>query len=187
MGATVPFVDTVDKFLIGHPHAVPVMVTMCIILCFLYPSLDKWSTARGDTTLVLGVFSGIYAGLWFTGKFHPTDVDYFVTPEPEAPPFALALLPFAEIGQALMRQVVGVAIVVVILTLLKMGILHALARVMGLDAKDPSTKRHFAVELPYKYVSYFLSATAATYLMPLLFLRLGIERPSYYSEIFNLN
>ncbi|RUS73591.1 hypothetical protein EGW08_018651 [Elysia chlorotica] len=186
MGVTAPFVDEIDRFLISHPHAVPIMVAACIILCFLYPSLDKWSTARGDTTLVLGVFSGIYAGMWFTGKFHPADVDYFVTPEPEVPPFALAIPPLLDISLALTRQVVGVAIVVVILTSLKLGILHALARLLGLDPKDPNTKRHLAVELPYKYISYFLSATAATYLMPLLFLRLGIARASYYSEIFNL-
>ncbi|GFR74857.1 sphingosine-1-phosphate phosphatase 1 [Elysia marginata] len=186
MGATAPFVDQVDKFLMHHPHALPIMVATCIILCFLYPSLDKWSTARGDTTLVLGVFSGIYAGMWLTGKFHPSDVDYFVTPMPEAPPFSLALPPVPDMLLALVRQVVGVAIVVVVLTGLKFGILNALANLMSLDPKDPNTKRHLAVELPYKYVSYFLSAAAATYVMPLLFLRLGIARPSYYSEIFNL-
>ncbi|XP_005089195.1 sphingosine-1-phosphate phosphatase 2 [Aplysia californica] len=179
MASTMPFVDPIDQFLISHPNAMPVLVTTCMALCLLYPSLDKWSTARGDTTLVLAVFSGIYAGLWLTGAL--TDFE----PAKDSPPFVLGLPTPREAFLALLRQVIGVFFVVILLTAIKTAVLRSLSYVFGYDHKDPKTKQHLLIELPYRYVSYFVSSTAAVYVMPLLFLKLNIERQSYYSEVFN--
>lgn len=179
MAITAPFVDTIDTFLISHPNSLPVMVGSCIALCLLYPSLDKWSSARGDTTLSLAVFSGIYAGLWMTGAL--TDFQ----PEKDTPPFVLGLPTLSVAGYSLLRQVLGVIFLVTLLTVLKVIILKGLCCLFGYDPKDPNTKKHLHIELPYRYVSYFVSSLAAVYIMPLIFLKLNIARDSFYSEVFN--
>ncbi|CAG5127126.1 unnamed protein product [Candidula unifasciata] len=180
MSATVFFVDPVDSFLMTHPWALPVTVVLCIILSMLYPSLEKWSTARGDTTMVLGVFSGIYAGMWLTAKL--TEFDYV----PDSPPYVLELPSVKDFSLGVTRQISGLFIIIIFLTLIKLVILHSLSWLFGYDPKDPRTKQCRPVELPYKYVSYYVSAAATTYIIPLLFLKLNIERPSYYSEVFSL-
>jgi membrane-associated phospholipid phosphatase len=35
----------------------------CIFVCFLYPERDRWSTARADTILILGVVAGLVMGM----------------------------------------------------------------------------------------------------------------------------
>lgn len=178
MGMAVPFVDYVDTFLMTHPYAVPCLVGVGISLCLLYPSLDKWSTARGDTTLSVAVFSGIYAGLWFTRNH--TDV----IPSQDTPPFSLQFPDSNAVWLCLVRELIGVFFLVILLTLTKLFVLHSLCRLFSFDPKDPESKKHLVIELPYKYVSYFVISMSATYFLPMLFDHLNIQRPNFYSEIF---
>lgn len=177
MAATEPFVEYVDIFLMTHAYAVPCLVAVGISLCLMYPSLDKWSTARGDTTLSLAVFSGIYAGLWFTRS--ATD---FIPVSDEAP-YDVHLPGWDVISITLLRQTIGVFFIVILLTVNKYFVLQALCKVFGYDPKDPESKKHLVIELPYKYVSYFSVSLVATYIMPLIFVYLGIQRPSFYTEV----
>uniref|UniRef100_A0A0B6YHQ2 Phosphatidic acid phosphatase type 2/haloperoxidase domain-containing protein n=1 Tax=Arion vulgaris TaxID=1028688 RepID=A0A0B6YHQ2_9EUPU len=179
MAVTVSVLEPIDSFLMSHPMALPVTIIICIALCLIYPSLEQWSTARGDTTLVLGVFSGIYAGMWLTGKL--TDFEHL----PNTPPYTLEFPSAHNFFLGLLRQTGGLVIIILFLTFIKMVILHSLSWLCSCDPKDPKTKQRRPVELPYKYVSYYISAMASTYLIPLLFLKFNIERPSYYTEIFN--
>ena len=179
MAATMPFVDTIDKFLVSHPLAVPVLVAVCIGLCLIYPTQDKWNSARGDTTLVLAVFSGIFIGIWFTGAL--TDFQ----PAKDSPPFVLEFPSRNEIGLKVLRQVIGVSVLVVVIEIMKIICLRIIAHLAGLDYRDNAIKKKLVVELPYRYVSYGLSSVIACYIMPLIFLKLNIERPSFYSEVFN--
>ncbi|CAL1546874.1 unnamed protein product [Lymnaea stagnalis] len=179
MMLTVPLVEPIDSLIITHPYSLPLMVLMCIILSLMYPSLEKWSTARGDTIMVLGVFSGIYGGLWLTGKL----IDF--KPLPESLPLILTLPSLETIWLALLRQVLGVAFIIIFLQAVKMSVLYGLSWYFGYDPKDPKTKQVLVIELPYKYLSYFIGGVVSTYLMPVIFLKLNIDRPSYYSEIFN--
>lgn len=179
MFVTASVVDPVDNFLMSHPAALPVTAAVCIALCLLYPSLERWSTARGDTTLVLGVVSGIYAGMWLTVKL--TDMGHI----PDSPPYILGLPSAWDVSLTFFRQTMGIVIIVLFLTCVKMTVLHTTCWFFNYDPKDPKTKQRLSVELPYRYVSYYISAVATTYLMPLLFLKFNIERQSYYSEIFN--
>ena len=38
-----------------------------LAMALMYPTLEKWSPARGDTTLILGVGCGISLGHWVSG------------------------------------------------------------------------------------------------------------------------
>lgn len=174
---TVPFVETVDKFILTYSFSLPIVVLICIVLCLLYPTQERWNTARGDTILVLGVFSGIYAGLWLT--VHLTEFREL----PHFSPYAQSL--FGQIVLVAIRQLVGVIIILLFLTIIKLSLLNSLSWYFGFDPKNPVTKHYFAIELPYKYISYFISGAAAAYLVPLIYLKLNIARLNYYSEIFH--
>ncbi|KAH9509328.1 Sphingosine-1-phosphate phosphatase 2 [Bulinus truncatus] len=102
MCVTAPLVDPVDKLILSHELSIPALMLACIILCLVYPTMDRWSTTRGDTILILGVLSGIYSGLWMTAKL--TDFK----PAAETLPVVLTFPGISDVAIALLRQVNGV-------------------------------------------------------------------------------
>ena len=46
----------------------------CIIVCFIYPTRDRWSTARADTILILGVAAGLVMGMTTKYAFNLTNM-----------------------------------------------------------------------------------------------------------------
>nr|QNL15293.1 sphingosine-1-phosphate phosphatase 1 [Littorina littorea] len=76
----IPFVNMVDCLLVAHPWCFPALNIVGIGLCLAYPELKMWSTARGDTTQVMAVFSGIYQGLWYMGIAVTTSPRFTTTP-----------------------------------------------------------------------------------------------------------
>ena len=63
-----PFADAVDWFSLTHPASPVLVVTATLLAAVMYPSLDRWSTARGDTTTVIGTNAGVMVGSWL--NFH---------------------------------------------------------------------------------------------------------------------
>ncbi|XP_076464895.1 sphingosine-1-phosphate phosphatase 2-like [Babylonia areolata] len=177
MAMTIPFVDMIDCLLIAHPWCFPVLNLVIIGLCLAYPELKVWSTARGDTTQVLAVFGGIYQGLWYTGQV--------TTPEMAAAAALSAHSGWAAVAAGFGRQLLGVVVLVFLLESLKKLVVFIMATLLGLDPKDPRSKQHLWVELPYKYVGYFTPAFFASYIMPRLFQYLGWHRRNYLLEILN--
>lgn len=177
MAVCIPFVDMIDCLLIAHPWCFPVFNLVCIGLCLAYPELKVWSTARGDTTQVLAVFSGIYQGLWYTGQV--------TTPEMAAAAALSAHTGWASVVVGFGRQLLGVVVLVVVLESLKKGVIFIMATLLGLDPHDPASKQHLWVELPYKYIGYFTPSFCASYFMPRLFQYLGWHRRNYLLEILN--
>ena len=49
-----------------------ITMVICMISCFLYPTRDRWSTARADTILILGVVSGLTMGMSVKYAFNLT-------------------------------------------------------------------------------------------------------------------
>lgn len=49
--------------------------------------------------------------------------------------------------------------------------------------RDVSNRRQTFVELSYKFITYFAVGIDTVYLLPNAFRLLGIERPTFYTEI----
>ena len=173
----IPFVDMVDCLLIAHPWCFPGLNVVGIGLCLAYPELKMWSTARGDTTQVIAVFSGVYQGLWYMGQV--------TTPEMAEAAALSAHTGWAALAAAIGCQVLGVAVLVTLLQTLKKCVIYVVATLLGMDPHDPASKRHLGVELPYKYIGYFTPCFCASYAMPALFLYLGWHRRNFLLEIHN--
>lgn len=54
MVGIIPALGYIDDFQLKHPYAPYVMIAVTLLAAYLYPSIDEWSTCRGDTMLILG-------------------------------------------------------------------------------------------------------------------------------------
>lgn len=177
MVCCIPFVDMVDCLLIAHPWCFPGLNLVGIGLCLAYPELKMWSTARGDTTQVVAVFSGIYQGLWYMGQH--------ITPEMAEAAAQSAHTGWAALAAAIGCQVLGVGVLVALLEGLKKCVIYVMATLLGMDPHDPASKQHLGVELPYKYIGYFTPSFCAGYVMPAVFHYLGWHRRNFLLEILH--
>jgi len=73
----------------------------------------------------------------------------------------------------MIRQCVGLAVY------------RAACYIAGVDYRHRvAAKRHFAVELPYKFVTYSAISVGMVYAAPAMFRALGIERETFFTEIW---
>lgn len=164
-----------DTLLIAHPWSFPGLNIAGLTLCLLYPRLKVWSTARGDTTQSIAVFSGIYQGMWLLARHTTLE---------EATSAALSVsLGWEFWMNGILRQILGTGMLVALLELLKKAVIYLTALSFGLNPKDPTTKQYFWVELPYKYIGYFVPSFCGAYYMPYLFQYLGLLRGNFLVEI----
>ena len=68
MTVYLPLADAVDWFCLTNSFSPVVVVVGTIFAAVMYPKLDRWSTARGDTTTVIGTNAGVMVGSWL--NFH---------------------------------------------------------------------------------------------------------------------
>ncbi|KAK0043277.1 sphingosine-1-phosphate phosphatase 2-like isoform X2 [Biomphalaria pfeifferi] len=177
MSVTAPFVDPVDRFLISHPLSTPVLVMTCVALGLMYPRVEKWSTTRADTMLSLGVFSGIYQGLWLVRKMSDS------RPAPETLPLSLSVPSHVDIGLLLLRQLIGVPFISLFAVVTKLIILHLFSWCLRCNPNDPETKRR--LEIPYRYGGFFVAASVGLYLPQIIFSALNLDRGALLSETFS--
>ena len=65
---------TYDYLIKLHPIYGIIVMIFCMIICFIYPTRDRWSTARADTILILGVVSGLTIGMTIKYAFNLTSM-----------------------------------------------------------------------------------------------------------------
>lgn len=52
----IPLLDIIDEFQLKNNYAPIVMLAATLVAAYMYPQVDEWSTCRGDTMLILGVY-----------------------------------------------------------------------------------------------------------------------------------
>lgn len=57
-----PILEPVDKFMLENQLSPLLALIFGYSICYYYPSLKKWSTARGDTTIIIGTVVGFSIG-----------------------------------------------------------------------------------------------------------------------------
>merc|ERR1712013_448848 len=70
----IPLVDSADEFLLSSPLAPSVTVLLSVLAIVFYPGSDRWTPARGDTTVVLGSYLGSHLGNWLNFQYGLTIV-----------------------------------------------------------------------------------------------------------------
>ena len=146
-------------------------------LCYFYPSLKKWSTARGDTTIIIGTVVGFSVGSFLNSKFG------FLN-RPEDPPLYEINFP-NMIGYlfGVVRTIIGLISLLATRQFFKLSVLRFLCYINGMDFEDPACKREQKIELPYNYITYFFIGLNTSFVSPFLFRMLNIERDYSYTEL----
>ena len=169
--------DNLDELVTTHPLAPIFSIALPLLLCYCYPKLDRWSTARGDTTVIVSVASGICTG---------SHIGYKLGLFNHAP--AQTLSPIGDVDSTLLllllaRLVVGLSVIVASRSLMKWLSLKFIAFFWRIDTSRKENLRALPVELLHKFSTYFTIALAAVLVVPLAFRALNIHRESYFNEL----
>jgi sphingosine-1-phosphate phosphatase 1 len=172
-----PVLEPIDEFMLENSLSPMIAVTSGFVLCHLYPSLKQWSTARGDTVIIIGTVVGFSVGSFLNNKLgllaRPTEPPLYDIQFPDAVGYALGVL----------RTFLGLCVLLAIRQFFKFSLLRFLCHVYGLDYSDAKSKREKRVELPYNYLTYFAVGLNIAFASPYLFCLLGIERDYSYTEL----
>jgi sphingosine-1-phosphate phosphatase 1 len=147
------------------------------VLCYYYPSLKKWSTARGDTTIIIGTVVGFSVGSFLNNSFG-------FLHRPDEPPLYEIMFP-SMLGYVLgvVRTTLGLLCMLATRQALKASLLRLLCYMNDMDYKDPTYKKEQKIELPYNYITYFFIGLNISFVSPLMFRMLNIERDYSFTEL----
>jgi len=169
-----PMADHVDWFCVTNPLS-PVVVTCgTLFAAVMYPSLDRWSTARGDTTTVIGTNAGVMVGSWLNYYFG------YLKPAVEGPPYVIIYPSFHDIGLSLLRTCIGILILLATRAIVKLTVFWGLKLTFTIDDKS---KESLKVEIPYKFLPYATMGLMAIFFCPIAFDILNIARITSYTEM----
>ena len=169
-----PYVDAIDEFQLNFTFSPVLNFCLGILLIKCYPSLKQWSTARSDTTVILGSTSGLFSAITSMNKFGLLE-------RPLTPPVYAIVAP--DLGLCFLRTLIGMLIVYATRQIVKTVVLRLTCAIYGLDWRKPETKRLARVEMPYYYLTYFAIGFNISFTCSLVFRAMGINRDYSYTEL----
>ncbi|CAF1360025.1 unnamed protein product [Rotaria magnacalcarata] len=169
-----PYVDSIDNFQLTHSFAPILNFSIGILLIKCYPSLKLWSTARSDTTVILGSAFGLCSA---TTAMHQIGL----LEKPLTPPLYSIIAP--NLGLCIVRTILGMIFIYATRQIVKTVVLRVTCSIYGLDWKNPESKRLAKVEMPYYYLTYFAIGFNISFTCPLFFRAIGINRDYSYTEL----
>lgn len=169
-----PYVNEIDEFLLNFVYTPIVLFVVGIFLIKCYPSLKQWSTARSDTTVILGSTFGALTAANIMNRLGFFD-------RPSSPPLYSIISP--DIGLCFVRTIIGMIITGGTREIVKRLVLRLTCQFYGLDWKNPQNKRLGKIEMPYYYLTYFTIGFNVAFTCPLVFLWIGINRDCSYTEL----
>ncbi|CAE1251400.1 SGPP1 [Acanthosepion pharaonis] len=171
-----PFLNDFDHFSVTHPLAPIFTIGIPFIMCICYPPVDKWNTARRDTTLLVGVAAGISVGSWLSYQ-------YGLAVESPPTPYGIYLPTLMTVGLSFLRLLVGVPLMLLTGELLRPIVRRIISHILQMDLQDPQIKKMQIYELTDSFIPFLFVAINVTFGIPLIFKLLSIDRPEYYTEL----
>ncbi|ESP02277.1 hypothetical protein LOTGIDRAFT_54296, partial [Lottia gigantea] len=165
----VPWAETVVLYIVMTKCGGLLALLGGVVLTICYPTLDRWSTARGDTTVFLGVASGMLLGTWINFQLG------YIIPSNATLPYQTAIMEFDWLKSGSLRMLTGVVATVTMRFIMKLLTFNLLCYLFNKDPKDPKTKTCLKIELPYKFCTYFGLAVCASVIAPIIFTYVGIN------------
>lgn len=169
-----PYVDRIDEFQLNVSYAPILNFFIGILLIKCYPSVKQWSTARSDTTVILGSTFGLCSATLAMHKIG-------LLQKPLTPPLYAIIPP--NLWLCVVRTIIGMIFVGLTRQVVKTFILRITCAIYGLDWKNPESKRLAKVELPYYYLTYYAIGFNVSFICPIVFRALGINRDYSYTEL----
>ncbi len=173
-----PILEPIDTFMLENPMSPCIALTVGFLLCMFYPSLKQWSTARGDTTIIIGTVVGFSIGSYLNNYLG------FLN-RPDEPPLYDIHFPNA-LGYVLgvLRTILGLLVLFATRQIFKSSLLRIMCYLNGVSPADSAEiKKEKKIELPYYYFTYFAMGLNIAFTSPYLFRLLNIERDYSYTEL----
>ncbi|CAM4725809.1 unnamed protein product [Leuciscus chuanchicus] len=165
-----PALEIIDTFNRTHRYAPLIIISLHVGLGLFSFTLDTWSTSRGDTAQILGSGAGIALA---------SHVNYHLGLLPDPPASMLPLQPpsitFSLFALCLLRFVLGVLILLATRAVMKALTIPLVCWLFGIPSGDVrKARQHMEVELPYRYIVYGAVGLNAHFLVPFLFIQMGL-------------
>ncbi|XP_063241950.1 sphingosine-1-phosphate phosphatase 1-like [Bacillus rossius redtenbacheri] len=171
MVPVVPLVDALDHWILTWRWSPVVLLATSILMIVLYPTSDRWTPTRGDTTMIVSVCAGVHVGAWTNYQLG------ILSASGDPPPYAVIWPSCAMLGLGFLRTAIGFCCV---LATRAVGKSASYATLCALPRCSPGRD---AVALAYSFATCYLMGFNTVYLLPSVFRLLGIERPTFYTEI----
>lgn len=169
-----PFVNTIDDFQLNYMISPFIAFCIGIVLVKAYPSVQEWSTARSDTTVILGSTVGLLSAATLMQQMGLIE-------RPIKPPIYAIIPP--NLWLWVLRTIIGLLILYATRQIAKNIVLRVIGAIYGLDWKDPQIKRFAKVEMPYYYLTYYAIGFNINFTCPLVFRLMGINRDYSTTEL----
>ncbi|KAM6906717.1 sphingosine-1-phosphate phosphatase 1-like [Lycodopsis pacificus] len=160
-----PILDKIDSFYMTDHFAPLVIIVSHVGLGLVAFSLDSWSTSRGDTAQGLGTAAGAAIA---------THVNYqlglLLDPPLSSLPLTLPPIGTSLVVLAVLRFLIGVAVILITRMVMKAVTIPFLCRLFGLPTDDVrQARQRMKVELPYRYIVYSVVGFSCVCVVPLIF------------------
>lgn len=171
-------VEYVEYYQVTSPYAPFVSFLIPLLACIYYPKPKVWSITRGDTSNIVSIGSCCILSTWL--NYHLG----WMTETPK--PTTLQPLPTITadwVYYSLIRTVLGVGALAVSRIITKKIFLKLVCMCAGVDTKDIAKQRELGLEVPVRWFTIGGLAVSTTFIAPICFTYLGINRVGYYTEV----
>lgn len=170
---SLPFITEGAESFLVHPYAGIYIIAGSLALILMYPSCDKWTRARGDTTRILCGGTGAMLSGWVTFYIEGAHI-----PDPyDGAPFGFIWPSFSSLvplfGTFLGTFLIGALIIFPVKVIFTFVTKKALS-ILVPDDQETLNKRLF-VELSYIFITYTAVGFAAVYIAPKAFIYFGLK------------
>ncbi|XP_060821474.1 sphingosine-1-phosphate phosphatase 1-like [Bombus pascuorum] len=180
----VPLVDYTDYYILSNIWALAILITISIAVIVYYPCSKKWTPTRGDTTMVVSVTTGVHLGAWLN-----YNTGAMIAPT-KSPPYDIIWPTYPMFGCMILRTILGFSSILVTRAVCKSLCYRIMCAILRINSEDLMKSQNYSednnkvlVDLVHKYVTCFMIGVNTVYLLPNVFSIIGIERPTFYTEI----
>lgn len=171
-------VEYVEYYQVTSPYAPFVSFLIPLLACIYYPKPKVWSITRGDTSNIVSIGTCCILSTWLNYQLG------WMTETPK--PTTLQPVPTITANwviYSLLRTVLGVVALAVSRVITKKIFLKLVCTCAGVDTKDIAKQRELGLEVPVRWLTIGGLAVSTTFIAPICFTYLGINREGYYSEV----
>ena len=179
-----PLADLADFFLLSSPLAPIITITLSAAAVYFYPGSDRWTPARGDTTVILGCYLGTQLGAWCNFQLG------ILKGPPILPPYPIIWPNYAVYGQTLLRMILGAVVLIATRAIAKPIVHYVTSWLIGANPEelkrvkpDINNKPKLITELSTKFFVYLAVGFNCLFTVPVVFRAIGCERATFHTEV----
>ncbi|XP_046816110.1 sphingosine-1-phosphate phosphatase 1-like isoform X1 [Vespa crabro] len=180
----IPIVDALDYYIVTNLWVLTLLILISVTAVVYYPCSNKWTPTRGDTTMVVSVTAGVHAGAWLNYKTGALSLSLL------PPPYDIIWPSYRMSGCMILRTILGFCSVIGTKAICKSVCYTVICAVLKVNPNELmesenylENKKKIFTDLVYKYLTCFMIGVNTVYLLPNVFTIIGIERPTFYTEL----